>query len=228
MKNVIYMLAIAVLLIGGCNSTQESSSRTGYDFSAVDKVAIVAVEGTVRSEAARDQIADFFAMELLKKGYAPMGRAQVRALLKEQVTEPEELTTPEGAIEAGQLLNVPGVLTIEIPHFSEEIAITSKLINVEDGSILWLASGSGKAPGSFPDIFWFASGEQADAGIGLGGEDDRLLGGPIDGGPIGGGPMGGVLGSVSGQALTTKEAKKAQSIVKKMCSSLPSKVLSEL
>ena len=65
MKNVIYMLAIAVLLIGGCNSTQESSSRTGYDFSAVDKVAIVAVEGTVRSEAARDQIADFFAMELL-------------------------------------------------------------------------------------------------------------------------------------------------------------------
>ena len=57
MKIVVYTLAIAVLLIGGCSS-QESSFRIGYDFSTVDKVAVVAIEGTVRSEVAKNQIAD--------------------------------------------------------------------------------------------------------------------------------------------------------------------------
>ncbi|MHC4556271.1 MAG: hypothetical protein ACYTFW_04215 [Planctomycetota bacterium] len=208
MKIAVYILTIAVLLIGGCNSSHESSSRTGYDFSSVEKVAIVAVEGAVKSEAARDQIADFFAMELLKKGYAPMGRAQVRTLLGEQEVESEDLIVTEGTIEVGQVLNVPAVLTIKIPHFGEQISITSQMIDVEDGSILWLASGSGKSGRSLSDFFGF----NKDSG-GLGSEDGALL--------------GGVMGGMGGQALSPQEAKKTQRIVKKMCRSLPSKIAPE-
>ena len=115
MKIFINILAIAILLIGGCRSQQESSFRAGYDFSGVNKVAIVAVEGAVSSEAARDEIADFFSIELLERGYAPMGRAQVRASLAEQEAEDEitDLTTPEGAVAAGLALDVPAVLTIK-------------------------------------------------------------------------------------------------------------------
>ena len=81
MKTALNILTIAVLLVVGCRTQQESSFRAGYDFSGVDKIAIVSVEGAVPSEAAKDEIADFFSIELLAKGYAPMGRAQVRATL---------------------------------------------------------------------------------------------------------------------------------------------------
>lgn len=205
MKNIINILVIAVLLVGGCRSQQESSFRAGYDFSGVTKVAIVSVEGAVPSEVARDEIADFFAIELLEQGYAPMGRAQVRASLAEQETEDEiiDLTTPEGAVAAGLALDVPAVLTIKIPHFGDEISITATMIDVEDGSILWLATGPGGGGGGFTSIFRSKS---------SGSKDEGLLG------PI----MGDVMG-VSDQPLSPQDAERAQRIVKKMCRSLPTK-----
>ena len=204
MKIVINILAIAILLIGGCRSQQESSFRAGYDFSTVNKVAIVAVEGAVPSEVAKDEIADFFAIELLERGYAPMGRAQVRASLAEQEAEDEitDLTTPEGAVAVGLALDVPAVLTIKIPHFGEKISISATMIDVEDHSILWLATGTGRGGGTF-SIFGSKSGRS---------EDEGLLG------PI----MGDVMG-VTDQPLSPEDAERAQRIVKKMCRSLPSK-----
>ena len=203
MKIVINTLAIALLLIGGCRSQRASSFRTGYDFSAVDKVAIVSVEGAVPSEVAKDQIADFFAIELLERGYAPMGRAQVRASLIEQETDAEiaDLTTPEGAVAAGLLLDVPAVLAVRIPHFGKKVSISATMIDVEDGSILWLANGTGDSKGGFSSIFGSKSRSS---------ENETLLG------PI----MGDVMGA-SNDPLTTEDAERAQRIVKKMCRSLP-------
>ncbi|MGB2862800.1 MAG: hypothetical protein WBC05_05685 [Sedimentisphaerales bacterium] len=204
MKIFINILAIAILLISGCRSQQESSFRAGYDFSGVNKVAIVAVEGAVSSEAARDEIADFFSIELLERGYAPMGRAQVRASLAEQEAEDEitDLTTPEGAVAAGLALDVPAVLTIKIPHFGEEMSISATMIDVEDSSILWLATDTGRGGGGF-SIFRSKSG---------GSKEEGLLG------PI----MGDVMGSTN-QPLSPEEAERARRIIKKMCRSLPSK-----
>ncbi len=206
MRTVINVLAVAVLLIGGCISSQDSSSRVGYDFAGVDKVAIVAVEGAVTSEAAKDQIADFFSMELLEKGYAPVGRAQVRAQLREQEPEWEGLTTSEAAVQVGLILDVPAVLAIRVPHFGEEISITAQMINVEDGSTLWLASGSGKGKRTLSGMFGFGS---------KGRSEDQLMGN-VMGGPT---PLGGPVD----MPLTPEEAGKAQDIVKRMCRSLPGK-----
>jgi len=205
MKIVINTLAIALLLISGCRSQQESSFRTGYDFSAVNKVAIVSVEGVVPSEVAKDEIADFFAIELLEHGYAPMGRAQVRATLAEQETNNEiaDLTTPEGAVAAGLLLDVPAVLTVRIPHFGKEISITATMIDVEDSSILWLANNKGSGGGGFSSMF----GSKSQVS-----EEERLLG------PL----MGDVMG-MSNEPLAPEDAERAQRIIKKMCRSLPAK-----
>ncbi len=204
MRIIVNILAVAVLLIGGCISSQDSSSRIGYDFADVDKVAIVAIEGAVTSEAAKDQIADFFSIELLDRGYAPVGRVQVRAQLREQEPGSEGLTTSETAVQVGLILDVPAVLTIKIPHFGEEISITAQMINVEDGSTLWLASASGQGKRSLSNVFGFGS---------KGTRDDQLMG-DVMGGPR---PLGGPVD----MPLTPEEAEKARKIIKTMCRSLP-------
>jgi len=185
MKTVLCALAAGLLLLGTAScgmmihSSQKSSFRVGYDFSGVNKVAIVAVQGSLKSEAARDQIAEFFAIELLEQGYAPVGRPQVRASLAdlasgskgEEQELPKDLTTNEAAVEVGRMLKVPAVLTVNIPHFDEEITLTATMIDVEDGSILWLANGSGRGEGGLSGMFGLGGGSKH--------QDEGLLGGYV-------------------------------------------------
>jgi len=207
------MLITAVLLVGGCSSSQKSSSRVGYDFSGVDKVAVVSVEGALRSEVAKDEVADFFAMELLQHGYAPIGRPQVRASLTDQKIDFANLSTTERAVEVGKLLDVPAVLAIDIPHFGEQISISGKMINVADGSILWLASGTGKGKRTLSNMFGFSGGESSSS---VAGQDPMFT-------DVINGPMG----DLSKQPLSPEEAERAQSVIKNMCRSLPQKTRPE-
>lgn len=214
MRTVVYMLVIALLIIGGCASgAGESFSRAGYNFSMVDKIAIVAIEGAVTSEPAKNQIADLFAMELLKKGFAPVERTQVKALLEEQQLPVSELTSEVGAAEAGKILNVPAVLIINIPHFGEETSITAKMVDVQEGTILWIGSGTGKAGQFLSTISFGALGTRAPAGS----EEDELFGGVV----------GGVLGGAEDYVLSPQETEKARRIIRRMCISLPSRLTTE-
>ncbi|MCX5637826.1 MAG: hypothetical protein NTX52_09070 [Planctomycetota bacterium] len=208
-------LAVAVMLIGGCSSG-ESYVKAGYDFTKLDKVAVVDVQGDINGELAKNQIADFFAMELLKKGFAPVERVEVQALLKEQQFQTSGLTSPEGAARAGKILNVPAILVVNIPNFGEEISMTAKMINVEDGGILWMGSGSGKTGKTLSTIFGAAAGAGAGAAAGAaaGGNDSTAIGAVA----------GGVLGGVTGHELSPQKAEKTQEIIKKICDRLPSRL----
>lgn len=212
MKIVVHILVIALLFAGGCTSGRgQSFSRVGYNFSTIDKVAIVAVEGAVRSEQAKNQIADLFAMELLKKGYAPKERATVAALLREQGFQASELVTEAGAAEAGKILNVPAVLVINVPHFGDEIFISAKMVDIEDSSILWLGSGTGKTGGFLGlGIAWGGGGAASS-------EEEELFGGIT----------GGVLGEAADQPLSPRDIEQAQRIIRRMCSTLPSRLSTE-
>ncbi len=205
MKIVVNILIIAVLFIGGCASGRaESHSRAGYNFSMLDSVAVVAVEGALQSEVAKNQIAEYFEMELLKRGYAPKEWANISALLKEQEVEASDLNTEAGATEAGEIINVPAVLIVNIPHFGDEIFITAKMVDVADGSVLWIGSGTSKIKG----LLDFGS------GWGAGGREENELFGGV---------TGGVMGGVAGYVLSPQEAERAQRLIRRMCSSLPSK-----
>jgi len=211
MKIVVSVLIIAFLFIGGCSSGRaESHSRAGYNFSMIDKVAIVAVEGALKSEPAKNQIADLFSMEFLKKGYAPKEQASVKAFLEEQGFQASDLATEAGAAEAGKILNVPAVLIISIPHFGDEIAMTAKLVDIQDGSILWLGSGSRKTGG------FLGLGSLWGAGAAVSSEEELF-----------GGVAGGVLGGVADSALSPQETQQAQRIIKRMCKTLPSRLTTE-
>ncbi len=207
MKIVVNVLIIAVLFIGGCSSGRaESHSRAGYNFRMIDKVAVVAVEGAVQSELAKNQIADLFAMEFLKKGYAP-----ARALLEDQRLQASELTTETGAAEAGKILNVPAVLIISIPHFGDEIAMTAKLVDIQDGTILWIGNGSSKT-GRF-----FGLGSAWGGGAAVSNEENELFGGLASG----------MLGGAAGYVLSPQETEQAHRIIKRMCKTLPSRLTTE-
>jgi hypothetical protein len=209
MKNVyISMLVLPVVILSACSSG-ESYFRTGYDFSSIRKIAVVDVVGPVGGDAAKNQISDFFIIELLKKGYAPIERVQVQSLLKEQEFQASEITVAEGAARAGKILNVPVVLVVNVPEFNDKISITAKMVDVEDASILWLASGSGKSSELLSTIAGAVLG--AGAGIAVSGEDDEVIGGTV----------GGVLGGTAGHILSPQKAEKTKEIIKKMCQSLP-------
>jgi hypothetical protein len=206
------MLVIAVVLIGGCASSGEGFSIPGYNFSNIDKIAIVTVEGAIESESAKNQIADLFAAEFLKKGFAPLERTQVKAKLEEQQLQSSELITEVGTAEIGKILNVPAVLIVIIPHFGKEISMTAKLVDITDGSILWIGSGTSKTRG-FLGLrrLW-------GAGAAVSREDEELFGSVV------GGVMG---GAATGQPLSPKETERAQRIIKKMCATLPSRLTTE-
>jgi hypothetical protein len=210
MKIFVYILSIAVLITGGCVS-RTHSFRSSYDYNQVEKVAIVAVEGAVKSETAKDQIADFFAMELLENGFSPIGRAQVRAKLEDQELNSAELTTVEAAAEAGLILKVPVVMVIEIPHFNEEITMTAKMIDSEDGSIIWMGKSTGRAGRSVSQTLMGVVAGTGGAGGGGGSKEYDLMGGPI----------AELFGAEPNPALTPEEEQKIQRIVRSICSSLP-------
>ena len=203
------MLVLAVVSAAGCASG-ESFIKPGYDFSAVKKVAVVEVVGDFRGEAAKNQIADYFAMELLKKGYEPVERTQVQAVLTEQKFQASDLTTAEGAAAAGRILNVSAVVIMNVGEFGERISMTAKMVDVEDASILWMGEGTGTTGRTAATV------GGAVVGLGLG----ASLGGSRSG-RIVGGVAGAAAGGVLGNALSPQELTQAKKAIQKMTKSLP-------
>ena len=211
MKIVLNILIIAILFIGGCASGRaESHFRAGYNFSMLDSVAVVAVEGALQGQAAKNQIAEYFEMELLKKGYAPKEWSNVAAALEEKEVQTSDLGTEAGLAEARDIINVPAILIVNIPHFGDEIFITAKMVDVTDGSVLWIGSGTSKAGGVLGFGIW-----------GTGGASSR------EENEIFGGVAGGVMGGGAGYALSPKEAEQAQRLIRRMCNTLPSRLTTE-
>jgi hypothetical protein len=205
-------MLLAALIVGGCASGKgESYARVGFNFAELEKVAILEVSGAVAGDAAKNQIGSFFEMELIKRGYTPVERSQVQALLKEQEFQASDITSSEGAARAGNILNVPAVMLISIPKYKEEMSMTAKMIDVEDGGILWIGNGSGSTGKTFSTILGAAAGAAAGVAVAGGDSSDRVAGGVI----------GGVLGGVAGQALSPQQEEQVQKIIKKVCESLP-------
>ena len=211
MKTVcLNVLLIALMFVIGC-AKGESYTQAGFNFANLTKVAVIEVAGAVEGDTAKNQVADFFGMELLKKGYTVVERAQVQALLEEQDFQASDLTQADDAAKAGRILNVPVVFVANIPTYADEMTMTAKMINVEDGSLLWMGSGSGKTGKTLATIFGALGGAAAGATVAGGDSDSRVLGGVI----------GGVAGGLIGRELTPQQAEQVQKVVKKMCKSLP-------
>ncbi len=209
------MLLMAMAVAGCASSSGESYAAVGYNFGGLDKVAIIEVTGRVYGDAAKNQIANMFVMELMKKGYTVVERSQVKALLKEQEFQASDLASDQGAAKAGQILNVPAVVMIDIPKYdSQKMSMSAKMIDVETAAILWIGNGDGNTGKTAATIVGAVAG--AAAGVALGGGDtsDRVAGGII----------GGVVGGVAGNMLSPDQVKVVRKVVTKVAESLPPRI----
>ena len=207
MRKYFYISLITALLAGGCISGT-GSYRSSYDFSSISKIAIVAVEGEVTSEPTQNQIANFFAMELLDKGYSPIMLSQVRAKTRAIMEELAiDLTQPEAYTDLGKALNVPAILVVDIPYYNEEIFITAQLIDVRDGSILWMDRKSGKTGHSSNDYAYGFGGN------GFMMDPSLMFTEPSQ-----------MDKEQPDRGLTPKEADKIEKVVSRICRSLPSPI----
>ncbi len=206
---------MGALLVAGCGSSQgESYAMAGYDFSSLNKVAIVEVTGRVYGDVVKNQISDMFVMELMKRGYNVVERQAVKALLKEQEFQASEMTTNEDAARAGRILNVPAVMVINIPKYKDKMEMTAKLLDVEDASILWIGTGSGSTGKGLATFVGAAAGAAAGAVLAGGDTSDRVIGGVA----------GGVVGGVAGNALSPDQEKQVRKVIADVCESLPSRI----
>lgn len=204
----IVSIAILAAVLAGCSSV-DSTVAPSFQERAVKKVAVVHVVGMIKGEAARGQISDFFAMEMMKKGYDVVERQQAMAVLTEQEGKlPGNLD--EQAIFVGKLLNVDGVIVINIPEYGSSMNLTAKMLAVKDGTTLWIASGSGSTGKTAYTVLGAVAGAAAGAAVA---GSERAIGGAV----------GGVVGGVAGYALSPQEAEKLKSVVTKMCKGLPAR-----
>ena len=209
MMIVTVAMSMPLLLFGGC-AVGEGSFNAGYDFSQIDRIGVVDVGGNIEGDTAKNQIGDYFAMELMRKGYTPVERVQVQSLLKEQQFQEMDVTTAEGAARVGQILNVQAILVANI-DYGEETTMTAKLIDAETGSMLWVGSGAGKTGHGWLPVATATGG--AVGGAAAAGESTRSK--------VGGAVAGGVAGGAAGVALTPQQAEQAQKVIKKMFVSFP-------
>jgi len=215
MRTVCICILSATLFVGGCATGKgESYSLAGFNFAELEKIAILDVTGAVRGDAAKNQIGTYFQIELIKRGYSPIERSEVQALLKEQEFQASDITMDTDAAKAGNILNVPAVMLINIPKYDEEMTMTAKIINVEDARILWIANGSGSTGETLSTILGAAAGAAVGVAVAGGDTSDRVAGGVI----------GGVLGGVAGNALSPQQEEQIQKVIKKMCEDMPTRL----
>jgi len=216
MRTVLVGVLLTGLAVAGCASSKgESQAVVGYDFSKIEKVAIVEVTGRVYGEAVKNQIGDYFTFELMKRGYQVIERKNIKTLLKEQEFQASDITTDEGAAKAGKILNVPAVMLINIPKYGDEkMEMTAKLIDVENGTILWIGNGSGSTGKTLSTLVGVAAGAALGAAVGGHDTGDRVIGGVI----------GGVAGGVAGNVLSPEQEEQVKKVIAKVVQSLPSRI----
>lgn len=212
-KVFVSALFSVLLYMTGCSTGESVGSKSNFSLNGVDKVAVIEVSGDLDSEAAKNQIADFVAMEFLKKGFVPIERTQVSKILQEQQFQESGLTSQEGNAMAGKLLNVQGCIIVNIPKFGESINMTIKMVDVNDGSLIWMGSGSGTTGKTMATFLGAAIGAGTGAAVSGDSSSSKVIGGVA----------GGVIGGVAGRALTPQEETQVQQIIKKICLTLPDK-----
>jgi len=212
------VLLVPVVFLAGCASAT-GTITPGYDFSKLDRLAVVQVTGPVGGEGATT-IGNLFAEGLTSRGYRMIERQEMQRLLAEGNFQASNVTTKEGAVQAGQILNVRGLVVVNVDEFNESISFTARIVDAETGEVAWIGSGEGTTGRTLLTIAGAAVGAMAGAATfgHYGHHHHHYYGGA---GTLVGAAAGGALGGVGGYAIAPKQLSQTRKIIKKMCDTLP-------
>ncbi len=154
-----YVLFIVAALTLSCASLQRRIENDpyvlDYTFSPkfrIDSIGTVAIFSRLEGspKASLDKVAyDVAAMQLLKTGRIDVvDRARIEDILKEQEFSRSGFVDQSAAVNLGKLLGARSVLFMDFINFEEDIdaytvRVNVKLIDVETGRILYVASALG-------------------------------------------------------------------------------------
>ncbi len=204
---------LVIILLSSCATTEgRGAAKANYDFSSLDRIAVITIEGRMDSEAAKQQLTDMINTELLAKGYSPVERQQMLGIMEERGFQSTELTDP---VSLAKMLNVSAAIIINVPRYQDEMAMSAKLISVTDGSILWSATGTASTGSSMNKVLGGL------LGAGAGGAGGAAVGGGT--GAVVGGVAGGAGGVLVGAALTPQKEEQARKLITKLFETFPSR-----
>ncbi len=197
MKKIIVLLLIMVaMVVSGCSSMEgEGYIIPGYSFA--DKktdVAVIDITGA-GSEANKDTIANMCMMELMRRGFTPIERARIKTVLKEQRFQASDISSKEDVARAGKILNVSYALMVSIPEYGSRVELTVKMVDVETGKVVWLASSEGDTGKGLATF----TGAAVGAAVGAASAKDHNR--------VGAAVIGGIAGGVIGHELSPSDKK---------------------
>ncbi|MFP4000229.1 MAG: glycine zipper 2TM domain-containing protein [Desulfobacterales bacterium] len=203
-------LCLALLWLSAC-ATGDSTVSPTFNSANLEKLALIDISGDIRGNAPKNQVEDFFTQEMFKKGYRFIERSRVNKVMNEQDFQHSDRTTNAEAAEIGRILNVPGVVMLDVNVTGEKISMTGKIVDTETAEILWIGTGRGGSGGLLATVGGAVAGAAAGSAIGDGsGRTAATVG-------------GGVLGGAAGQTLAPQTARVVQKSIQKMVKDLPPK-----
>ncbi len=222
-RSIKYLMTLSfmmtALVLAGCASTNATGAHNqNYDFSTLKRVAVVAVEGASvhNRDAAQNAIANIFNQYLMTKGYSPVERSQIKAVIDEQNFSHSSYTSTAGAAKLGRILNVDAAIILNIPRYGQVMEMSAKMVDVDTAAIIWSANGSAST----------GSGLNKAAGALLGAVSGAVVGHQVDdtgyGGTVVGGAVGGAGGAIAGSYMTPQRQEQANELIKELVKTLPS------
>lgn len=210
-KLSIFSFVLIITMLVGCATTSDTVISPAFYQNQPSRIGIVEVTGDIRGGANKNQVSDFFAMELMRRGYEVIERERVQSVLSEQDFQASDRTSPAEAAQMGQVLNVPAVAMVDVRVDDEKISVTGRIVDVSSGSVIFIGTGQGGTGRRLATVGGAAAGALAGSTIGSGrGRTAAMV-------------VGGVVGGAAGETMAPQTARVIQRSIQEMVKELPAR-----
>lgn len=199
---------LLLLFATSCASTKgESFVRPGFDFQAIDNIAVVSGETTTFATQTRQALLDTFQFEFLKRGWPVVERADIQTAVDEIEFQNSDFTSPIDRAQIGNITNVDALVVVNSRMDGGDISITAKMIDPQTGEIFWAGQGDGSVNSGLSTLAGAVVGAAAGAAV-----DEGT-----------GTTVGTVIGGVVGHSLAPNDLENAKDLVREIMVSLPNR-----
>jgi polysaccharide biosynthesis protein PelC len=158
-----FFLPVMVLMMGCAGGRPTVFVNPEFDFSAVERVAVVPFENLSGDQGMGDYMSRIFITELLStRTFDVVEPGEVsRFLAAKGITKTGELTIDQ-IKELGKTLNLQGVIFGSVGESSQSrsgsapshmISLDARMVSVETGTTVWSAAVNSGGPGFFARLF---------------------------------------------------------------------------